>query len=92
LDENKEVEERTPGLVLTGFGKHKLKNMLEWIGTDKEIDLLTAFRKWPAVYREERIADEEDLEYACRFLAFLQDAVLEYELQSPPEGGKENTE
>ena len=92
MNEDEKVEERTPGLVLTGFGKHKLKDMLGWIGTEKEEDLLTAFRKWPAVYREERIADEEDLEYACRFLAFLQDTILEYELQNPPKEDKENTE
>ncbi len=87
-DEVKE-EERTPGLVLVGFGKHRLKDMLTWIGTKKEIDLLQAFKKWPPVWREERIVDEEDIEYACRFLAFLQDAILEYELQNPPEGDKE---
>jgi hypothetical protein len=89
LDENKKVEERTPGLILTGFGKHKLKDMLGWIGTDKEIDLLEAFKKWPAVWREERIADAEDIEYACRFLAFLKDAVLEYEIKNPPKKDKE---
>jgi hypothetical protein len=90
MNEDEVEEERTPGLVLTGFGKHKLKDMLKWIGTDKEEDLLKAFRKWPPVWREERIADEEDIEYACRFLAFLQDAILEYELQNPPEGDEEN--
>lgn len=87
-----DVEEQTPGLVLMGFGKHKLKDMLEWIGTDKEEDLLRAFTKWPPVYREERIADEEDLHYACRFLAFLQDAILEYELETPSKEDKENTD
>jgi hypothetical protein len=91
MNEDEVKEERTPGLVLTGFGKHKLKDMLTWIGTDKEEDLLKAFKKWPPVWREERIADEEDIEYACRFLAFLQDAILEYELelQNPPEGDEE---
>lgn len=84
-EDEEEIEERTPGLVLTGFGKHKLKDMLGWIGTDKEEDLLQAFKKWPPVWREERIADEEDIEYACRYMAFLQDAILEYELQNPQE-------
>lgn len=89
MNEDEPVEERTPGLVLVGFGKHKLKDMLGWIGTEQEEDLLSAFTRWPPVYREERIVDEEDLEYACRFLAFVQDAILEYELQNPPEGDKE---
>jgi hypothetical protein len=89
MNEQKDVEEeRTPGLVLVGFGKHRLKDMLEWIGTDKEEDLLRAFKLWPPVWREERIVDEEEMEYACRFLAFLQDKILEYEL-NPPEGDKE---
>ena len=88
MNDDEEVEEKVPGLVLTGFGKHKLKDMLGWIGTEKEEDLLQAFKKWPPVYREERIADEEDIEYACRFLAFLQDAILEYELNTP-EGDEE---
>ncbi len=90
MNEDEEIEERAPGLVLTGFGKHKLKDMLEWIGTEKEEDLLRAFKLWPAVWREERIADEEDLEYACRYMAFCQDAILDYELAS--EGDKENKE
>ncbi len=87
-----DVEERTPGLVLMGFGKHRLKDMMEWIGTDKEEDLLRAFTKWPPVYREERIVDEEDLHYACRYMAFLQDSVLEYELENPSKEDKENTD
>jgi hypothetical protein len=90
MNDDEPVEERAPGLVLTGFGKHKLKDMLTWIGTEQEEDLLCAFKKWPPVWREERICDEEDIEYACRFLAFLQDAILEYELNTP-EGDEENT-
>ncbi len=92
MNEDDVVEERTPGLVLTGFGKHKLKDMLGWIGTNQEDDLLSAFTKWPPVYREERICDGEDIEYACRFLAFIQDSILEYELKTAPEGDKENTD
>ncbi len=90
MNEDEVEEERTPGLVLVGFGKHKLKDMLKWIGTDQEIDLLSAFTKWPPIYREERIVDEEDMEYACRFLAFVHDSIREYELQNAPKEGKEN--
>jgi len=85
--------ETTQGLVLTGFGKHKLGDMLTWIGTEKEEDLLSAFTKWPPVYREERSCSESDLKSACQFLAFIQDAILEYELQTNPQDeDKENTD
>jgi hypothetical protein len=87
--EEEKEDDRTPGLVLMGFGKYKLKEMLEWIDTDREEDLLLAFKKWPGVYREERIADEEDIAYACKYLAYIQDVILEYDLQHP-EGDKEN--
>ncbi len=90
--EEKEAERtKAPGLVLVGFGSNRLKDMLGWIGTDMEDDLLSAFTKWPPVYREERICDAKDLAYACRFLAFIQDSILEYELNTP-EGDEENTD
>ena len=81
----------TPGLVLVGFGKHKLGDILAWIGTEKEDDLLSAFRKWPPIYREESSCDMADIQNACQFLAFIQDSILEYELQTnPPDGDEEN--
>jgi hypothetical protein len=92
MNENEAVEEeRTPGLVLVGFGGNRLEDMLHWIGTDKEDDLLSAFTKWPPVYREERICDQKDLKYACQFLAFVQDRILQYELETP-EGDEENND
>ena len=78
------------GLVLVGFGKYNLTDMLEWIDTDKEEDLAIAFKKWPPVYRREEICTEEDIKSACRYLAYLQDLILEYELNTP-EGKKENS-
>ncbi len=84
-------KDTTPGLVLTGFGKHKLGDMLEWIGTEKEDDLLSAFTKWPPVYRDEASCDRQDIENACQFLAFVNDCILEYELKyNPPKDDKEN--
>ena len=75
-----------PGLVLVGFGEQSLRDMLEWIDTDKEDDLLSAFIKWPPVYRSEAACSNEDIQNACRFLAFIQDSILEYELKmNPPE-------
>ena len=74
-----ESEKPKDGLVLVGFGKHDLADVLKWAGTDKEMDLLTAFKKWPPVYREERNCSQEDIQTACDFLAYLQDAIMEYE-------------
>ena len=79
-----ECETPKEGLVLIGFGSHKLADMLEWIDTDKEIDLLTAFKKWPPVYREQATCEPEDVLTAVKFLTYLKDVITEYE--------KENTE
>ena len=79
-----ECETPKEGLVLVGFGKHKLKDMMEWIDTPKEIDLLTAFKKWPPVYREQTACELEDVQMAVDFMAYLTRVITEYE--------KENTE
>ena len=84
------MEERTEGLILVGFGKHELKEMLEWIDTDKEEDLMKAFKKWPPVWRREGICSQAEIKASLQYLAFLQDAVLEYELSNPQEEDKEN--
>jgi len=82
-----------PGLVLVGFGDKSLRDMLEWIDTDKEDDLLSAFTKWPPVYRPENSCTNEEIQNACRFLAFIQDSILEYELQMhPPKEEDKETE
>ena len=67
------------GLVLVGFGKHKLPDMLKWMGTDKEEDLARAFIKWPPVYRREEICSTEDMKAALQYLAYLQDFIMEWE-------------
>ncbi len=83
-----------PGMVLVGFGDQNLRDMLEWIDTDKEDDLLGAFVKWPPVYRDETGCTNEEIQNACRFLAFIQDSILEYELHTnpPEEVDEENTD
>ncbi len=80
-----ESEEDKESLVLVGFGDNNLKDMLEWAGTSKEMDLLTAFKRWPPVYRVEAACEPEDIQTACDYLAYLQDAVLEYELNKEKE-------
>ena len=83
-----------PGLVLVGFGERSLRDMLEWIDTDKEDDLLSAFIKWPPVYRPETSCTNEEIQNACRFLAFIHDSIREYDLKMnpPEEEDEENTD
>jgi len=56
-------------LILVGFGKHKLSDVLDWIGTDKEEDAYFAVTKWPPWYREARLCDDEDF---SRFVWYTQ--------------------
>jgi hypothetical protein len=80
------------GLVLVGFGKHDLKDMLLWQDTPQEEDLAIAFKKWPPVYRREKNCNQEDLKAACQYLAYLQDLILEWELNNPSEDKENNDE
>ncbi len=84
-----ESEEAKECLVLVGFGSHKLADMMAWIDTDQEIDLLTAFKKWPPVYREQASCEPEDVQTACDFLKYLQDVILEYENDKEKTDGNE---
>ena len=86
-----ESEEAKEALVLVGFGSHQLKDMLEWIDTPQEIDLLTAFKKWPPVYREQAACELEDVQTACDFLKYLQDVILEYENKENTDGNDESS-
>ena len=87
-------EAPAPGLVLVGFGDQSLRDMMEWIDTDKEDDLLSAFIKWPPVYRAEAACNNEEVQNACRYLAFIHDSIREYELKMnpPEEEDEENTD
>ena len=77
------------GLVLVGFGKYKLVDMLGWMDTDKEDDLAKAFVKWPPVYRREEICSQAEVKTACQYLAYLQDLILEYEMNELQKEDKE---
>lgn len=56
---------------LVGFGKHELKDMLEWVGTDKEEDLVMASQKWPPRYRKlESCSEDEQLNF-IQYVEFL---------------------
>jgi hypothetical protein len=77
-----EQEQAKDGLVLVGFGKHKLADMMKWIDTDREMELLLAFKRWPPVYREQRACEAGDVETAVAFLTYLGDVIGEYEKEN----------
>jgi hypothetical protein len=89
-DNGKAEDERSEGLILVGFGKHNLSDMLGWIDTSKEEDLAKAFKKWPPVWRREGACSVEEVHSSLRYLAYLQDVIVEYELNGPYEGDKES--
>lgn len=82
-----ESEQEKEGLVLVGFGSHCLKDMMNWIDTPKEMELLLAFKKWPPVYREERACEAEDIQTAYSFLAYLDAVIKEYEKENKDGNG-----
>lgn len=57
MSKNKDIS-----LVLVGFGKFDLNDMLKWRGSDKEEDLLMAPLNYPPRYREEKSCSQDQLE------------------------------
>ena len=93
MEEPKEQEEeRKQGMVLVGFGKYKLSDMMKWVDTEQEEDLAKAFVKWPPVYRREGICTQSEIQASLQYLAFIQDVILEWDLNASPEGGKEKND
>lgn len=66
-------------LVLVGFGKNDLTEMLTWIGTDKEENLIKAWVKWPARYRPARICSQEEVKSCLEYLKYAINLVDEWE-------------
>ena len=95
-DEQIQAEKNRPtpgqGLVLVGFGKYNLKEMLLWQDTPQEEKLVTAFKRWPPVYRREEICSQDDLTAACQYLVYLNDVILEWELNNPSTNKENNNE
>lgn len=58
------MSKKQEDLVLVGFGKHDLCDMLKWIGTEKETDLVEAVnpktKGWPPVYRRVDLCSEKE--------------------------------
>lgn len=48
-------------LILVGFGKYDLSEVLSWRDSVKELDALNASTKWPPRYRPYRLCSEEDI-------------------------------
>lgn len=82
-----DCEEQKERLVLVGFGSHRLSDMLEWVGTKREMELLLAFKRWPPVYREEKACEPEDIQTACDFLSYLGEVIKEYETDKENKDG-----
>lgn len=49
-------------LVLVGFGKYDLKDLIEFIDTPEEMILFMAPSEWPARYRRDTICDPEEIQ------------------------------
>ena len=64
-----EIPEDT--LVLVGFGPHSLEEVMGWRGTEREIDALQASIKWPPVYRELRICNQEEVQLFIKYTEFV---------------------
>lgn len=58
--ENEEGEEIPEGMVLVGFGKYDLEEILSWFGTPKEIQALKAPLLYPVRWRRESICSDEE--------------------------------
>jgi hypothetical protein len=66
-------------LILVGFGKYSLEEVMSWVGTEKEDDVLFAPKKWPPRYRRPEICENKDLDlfqkytlYVCSLMAQLE--------------------
>ena len=66
-------------LILVGFGKHNLKDILSWMNTDREEELLTAFVKYPPVYRKVISCEPDEVEACFLYYEWLKKQILIYE-------------
>lgn len=67
-------------MVLVGFGKYDLADMIKWIGTEREMELLIAPSKWPPRWRRMGICEDADLQAMKAYIEFtterLNDSVI----------------
>lgn len=57
-------------LVLVGFGKHSIVDLVKRIGTDEEISVINAAAKWPARWRRMKICSDEELDAMKTYVEF----------------------
>ena len=66
-------------LVLTGFGDHDLKDMIDWIGDpEKEEDLLLAPEKLIPRYRRQEICTQEEMLAFAEYAGWLNELITAY--------------
>ena len=58
-------------LILVGFGKFDLKDMMKWVNTDRENELIFAPDKYPPRYRAESSCSQEDLETFVQYVGWM---------------------
>ncbi len=66
-------------MVLVGFGKHDLLDMIEWIGTEEEERLLYAPTKysWPPRYRRLEICSEREINAFVTYMNWVTEKLRE---------------
>ena len=69
---DRERERKETSLVLVGFGKYDLSEVLTWRGTPREEDAILAATKWPPRYRREAICESEDVQNYMEYVGWLQ--------------------
>lgn len=74
--------EEKDNLVLVGFGKSHLIDMIEWIGDkEKEKILLEAPKNWPPVFRRQEICSQEEILAFLEYVGWLKGLIEEYNKQ-----------
>lgn len=66
-----EEESNENVLILVGFGKHDLDEVLSWRGTPRERDALVAPKKWPPRYRRKGICTQDDQERHIEYVEWI---------------------
>jgi len=57
-------------LILVGFGQFDLKDMMKWVNTDRENELIFAPDNHPPRYRAESSCSQEDLETFVQYVSW----------------------
>jgi hypothetical protein len=65
----KERQRKEESMIVVGFGKHDLADVLSWRDGPREEDAILAPTKWPTRYRREAICEQEDVD---RFIEYVE--------------------